>query len=298
MPSGYGGYYPPYVQPAVPTPYSPQPVAPTPTALPPPPTAYTLPPPPPVPSLPPQPTNPFMADISKILAGFQQAQPYGQLSPDILALLGQSKTAALSALDQQSQAAQGQLLGNLFGRNMQMSSNAVDRANTLSNQIGVSAAQIEADAANRQLGAQQYAGQFGLQSLGQQGGLATAGAGLQQNEYQNLVNAILGQGSLAQQGYASQTGNILGQQGLALQQQQMQQQQMMQLLDYLFRAGSMGSLGGSASGSGFPSFSGGGGIGGPASGIGGPVNGMPAPSQEQQIFETIMRYIQQMLGGG
>jgi len=247
-----------------------------------------------------------MADISKILASFQQAQPYAQLPPEIMALLGQSKTAALAALEQQSKAAQGSLLGDLFGRNMQMSSNAIDRSNELSNQIGVSAAQIEADAANRQLAAQQYGGQFGLQSLGQQAGLASTGAGLQQNQYRDLVNAILGQGSLAQQGYASQTGNMLQQQGLAqnwqLQQQQLQQSMLQQMMDYFMRSSSMSGLGGT-SGSG--SYGGGGysgsGYGGPASSVAGPgvIPGQPLYSTQdpqQQFLQMLMQYFQGVLG--
>lgn len=256
MPGGYTSFYrpppTPTGNPSLPGMTSPYPAPPTTAPLPPPPTNYQLPPPPAIPTLPSAPTNPFPA-----------------LPPEILNLLGASKTAALAGLEQFASRSQGELLGDLFGRNMPRSSNAIDRANELSNLLGVSRANIEADAANRQLGAQQQAGQYGL------------------NSFQAAVQALLGQGSLAQQGYANQTGNILQQQGLAqtgqIQQQQMLQQWAQMLMDYFNRQQMMSSpIGGSSSG--------GGGVGGPASFFG----GGSAPTQsnpEQAFYDWLQRYI-------
>src|SRR5687768_5038649 len=115
MPSaGYTSYRPPsYVPPVIntqtyqtPTPTSPTtspyplPPAPVSYTLPPPPSPVQLPAPPPVPQLPPQPTNQFIGSLSQILQGLQNATPYAQLTPEILQLLGASKTAALAGLDQ------------------------------------------------------------------------------------------------------------------------------------------------------------------------------------------------------
>lgn len=273
------------------------------SALPPAPTNYQLPPAPALPSIPPPTTSPFIGTLSNILKQFQTAQPFQQLSPEIANLLGASKTAAVAQFEDTRANALDQQLASLFGNGVERSTIAGDAAGRLSTQLAAARAQIEADAANRQLAAMQYAGGFGLQSLGQQAGIAGQGAQLDQNQYSQMINALLGQGSLQNQQYGIQSGNVLQQQGLAqnyaLAQQQASQQLLSQLMDYFMRSGS-GMLGGGGFGgggfggsTGFPS-----GSGSPSSGVPGQWPPTQSPSQttaqqlQQQFYQTLMGLLQ------
>jgi hypothetical protein len=223
--------------------------------LPPPPPAYTLPPPPQIPQLPTAPPNTFLTQLQQLISQFKTAQPYAQLGPDIQALLGSGKAAAMAGYEEAKNTALDQQLASLFGKGVERSSIAADEATRLASTLGARRAEIEATAADRELAARQYAGQFGQQNLGALANVLGSGASLQQNAYRDTINAILQQAGLGLQAYGAQTGNMLQQQALGLQaygaqtgntlqqqglsqqytlaQQQMQQQYQMQQQQFL-----------------------------------------------------------------
>lgn len=151
---------------------------------------------------------------------FANLNPFGALPPEVAAALGQQTAAEKSQADLTFRDAFDRSIADLYGRGVERSTIATDATGRLASEQSNVMAQILAAAAQRELAAKQY--QFGsqLQSLGAQGQLAGTGATLEQQQYNSLVNALLGQGSLANQQYATQTGALFNRDQLANQQYQ------------------------------------------------------------------------------
>ena len=199
---------------------------------------------------------PAPPDLSGIMGLFQQYQQQfgntqgqyggilGQLqAPPQLAALQQGDLANLGTIDANTRAVlaknqqdlQGQLVAQLYGRNMNQSTVANQAGADFSEAMGRLQLQASSDAAQRQLGLQQFLTQTGQGNLA----LALQGLGQQGQGYSSLLQSLLGQGNLqlgagqlALGGYQaeqqarlaqlSQFGQMLGQQGqLALGQGQL-----------------------------------------------------------------------------
>jgi hypothetical protein len=172
----------------------------------------------------------FTQGIKDVAAKLQQPATLAQLSPDDLAQLQALRTAEEQSQQQQFQDEQGKLVSSLYGRGVNRSTIAADAAARMMQQHGLVSAQTSANAAQRQLGLQQFLTQAGqgnlalaLQGLSQGGGLAldeyskqNQAGQFQATQLQNFVSDLLNQ--------ALSREVTSGSQGLQ-QQQQMQQQQ-------------------------------------------------------------------------
>jgi len=168
-------------------------------------------------ALPTLPNNQYLPKLDEILAAFANFQPYGNLPPELAALLETQKSSALAGFNAERADTLGSLVTDLWGRGVERSSISEEAASRTSLQEAAARGGLENDAAMRELMLRGgISGQL-LQALGGQAGVAGQEAGISGNtdmaRYQAAIQAVMSQFG-ADVGGANAQFNVNSQYGL------------------------------------------------------------------------------------